>query len=126
MFEWKRKQLENEQVKFFGGTQKGFISCYAKQVKPRIKIKLKPIKNNSVFTEAYQFDLMVRASLGQAQQLSNLQHQCGSQFLSGNLAAQQQFIGMQNAGTGSLAAGMGLAHNALYGGLGAAAGYRGY
>ena len=42
MFEWKRKELEVEQVKFFGGTVKKFISCYAKQVKPRIKIKLKP------------------------------------------------------------------------------------
>jgi len=42
MFEWKKKDLLNKEVKFFGGTVKGFISCYAKQVKPRIKINLKP------------------------------------------------------------------------------------
>jgi len=40
MFEWKRKELEVLQVKFFGGTIKKFISCYAKRAKPRIKIKL--------------------------------------------------------------------------------------
>lgn len=41
MFEWKRKQLEDEQVKFFGGKVKGFVSCYAKKEKPRVKIKYK-------------------------------------------------------------------------------------
>jgi hypothetical protein len=41
MFDWYKKKRLKEQVEFFGGTQKRFVSCYAKQVKPRIKIKLK-------------------------------------------------------------------------------------
>jgi len=74
MFEWKRKQLENDQVKFFGGTHKKFISCYAKQVKPRIKIKLKPIK------DSIRINFNPRYAIGYSQKMAN----------------QQQLIGMQN------------------------------
>jgi len=102
MFEWKRKQLENEQVKFFGGTQKGFISCYAKQVKPRIKIKLKPIKSSILV------GLNPRYAIGSSQQMSHQQA-----LAIANLQAQ---------GVNYLSAGMGLAHNALAGGIGAASG----
>lgn len=40
-WKWFKDKKLVEQIKFFGGTQKKFISVYAKQVKPRIKIKLK-------------------------------------------------------------------------------------
>jgi len=70
MFEWKRKQLEIEQVKFFKGTMKKFISCYAKQVKPRIKIKLEPI---------LRFDFNPRYAIGSAAQSIHMQQQANAQ-----------------------------------------------
>ena len=98
MFEWYKKKRLNEQVKFFGGTQKKFISCYAKQVKPRIKIKLEQTKDSapSVFTDGY---------------LQSINYQQQQALALANLQAQ---------GAGNLAQGIGLANNALAGGLGAA------
>jgi len=100
MFEWHKKERLNEQVKFFGGTQKKFISCYAKQVKPRIKVKLKSIKESNVYNVTYEqsmADYMAREALEQSRQLANLQAQAGSQLAGSNYAAQQQSIGIQNA-----------------------------
>ena len=109
MFEWKRKQLENEQVKFFGGTQKKFISCYAKQVKPRIRVKVKPIKDIILmdFNPRYAIDSSQQMAHQQACAMANLQAQGQA-----NLFGQAYGVG----GAGNLATAMGLC-----GGLGAAA-----
>ena len=111
MFEWKRKQLENEQVKFFGGTQKKFISCYAKQVKPRIKIKLELIKDSALI------DFNPRYALNSSQQMA---HQQAIAMANPSSQGQANMINLQAYGAGNLATGIGLAHNALSGGLGAA------
>ena len=70
MFEWKRKELEVEQVKFFGGTIKGFVSCYAKKSKPRIKIKL-PDRIIINLNPRYDISSAAQSACMQQQALSN-------------------------------------------------------
>jgi len=43
-FKWHDKKRLNEQVEFFGGTIKKFVSCYAKQVKVRVRVKVELVK----------------------------------------------------------------------------------
>ena len=87
MFEWKRKQLEDEQIKFFGGERKKFVSCYVRKEKPRIRIKNK---------ESVKFDLNPGYSVNSAAQLAYIQQRAlasmgaMNQINLANLAAQGQ------------------------------------
>ena len=132
MFEWYKKKRLNEHVKFFGGTQKKFISCYAKQVKPRIRGKIKDSYRINLHPSPYVINPFLGLESSQAQSLANMQHQNGSLFSAANIAAQQQIIGMQNANN-LMQQGNDAARGMLAGtgGFGAAAGifrggYRGY
>lgn len=84
MFEWYKKQRLNEQVKFFGGDQKRFISCYAKYIKPRIKIKLAHLVSPRDKT-------LNNLSLGM--QLANQQSEHGT--AQANIATQSQLYQQQ-------------------------------
>jgi len=102
MFEWYKKKRLAEQIKFFGGTQKKFVSCYAKQVKPRIRMnnKPKPSINTRYGVGAAQALFAQQQALGG--QLANLQAQNGA--LLSNLQAQNgallsnQMFGLGGAG----------------------------
>jgi len=85
MFEWKRKELEVDQVKFFGGTVKKFISCYANRAKPRIKIKL---------PDRIIINLNPRYGIGYAAQSAYMQQQA----LGISMANQQAALGVNLAG----------------------------
>ncbi len=115
MFEWYKKKRLNEQIKFFGGTQKKFISCYAKQVKPRIRVK-------SDNLERVRINLNPRYDIGSGAQALFAQQQAIGMA---NMQAQQSNLSYnQMAGIGGLGqlAGNGLlgsyGNHGLLGGLG--------
>jgi len=83
MFEWYKKKRLNEQIKFFGGTQKKFISCYAKQVKPRIRVKSDNLERITInFNPRYDIRASAQALFAQQQAIgmtmANMQAQNGS------------------------------------------------
>ena len=88
-FKWYQQKRLNEQLKFFGAKKKGFISCYAKQVKPRIRVKVEK------YARGYEIEADSRLALMQAAAT-----QSSNDYLRGLANQQQAFLGMQNIGIG--------------------------
>jgi len=91
MTNWFDKKRLAEQLKFFGASKQGFISCYAK--KPRIKVAIKSTANPSkVVTDEY------------------LRALCQNQIATAQAGIGQAVMGNQLAGVGN--------RYTLFGGLG--------
>jgi len=95
MFEWKRKELLAKEVEFFGGTVKGFVSCYAKQSKPRIKMKLPETIRISLLPafNGYGSALAQQQAL-QGAAIANIANQGYGLGGSGNLAGMGSGLGL--------------------------------
>jgi len=97
MFDWYVKKRLAEQIKFFGGKQKKFISVYAKQVKPRIRMKNKELVRFNLMTNYANSAL---AAQQQAVYMADQHARQGAQLANLQTASGVQLLGMRNCGMG--------------------------
>jgi len=108
MFDWYKKERLEEQLKFFGGKRKGFVSCYSNEfkIKPRIRLENKKI-----------LDLNPRYAIGSSHQLIAQQQAAQFDALRGNQGA--QLAGLMSA-AGAQQSALGMANDLQAQGMGAA------
>ena len=82
----KNKRLQ-EQLKFFGASKTGFISCYAKKPRVRVAVKTKSRNVEVNSFEKYDFDCSSPVSLARIQALSQHQSAALSNLTCGQASA---------------------------------------
>lgn len=104
MFEWYKKQRLAEQVKFFGGKTKGFVSCYAKQVKPRIRVPSDNIDRVRIsLNTGYGIGYSKQMTHQQPVAMANLQYHIGIQNPNaGMFNSQTRADNLANSGCGGI------------------------